>query len=119
MDRDGYAYAGGSSENGQLGVIHYNFNPKTCEQPYVLLSVFSKLNPGAKVSAGDGFSIFLDKLGCVYSCGKGNFGRLGLGHAYNINNPVKISWFSQRDIKIKDVVAGGRHCLAISDEEIP
>eukprot|EP00347_Sterkiella_histriomuscorum_P017345 403349742 len=119
LDYTGYAYAGGSSDNGQLGVIHYQFAPKTCEQPYVLVSAFSAQNPGMKVSAGDGFSMFLDKEGQIFCCGKGNFGRLGLGHQYNINNPLKISWFTSKQIKVKDVVAGGRHCLALSDEEVP
>ena len=70
---------------------------------------------GQKVSAGDGFSVFLDQMGCVYTCGKGNFGRLGQGHTYDLNNPNKISWFSKNDVRVRDVVAGGRHCLAIGD----
>lgn len=46
LDFNGYAYAAGSSENGQLGVIHYQFNPKNCEQPFVLVSAFAVSNPG-------------------------------------------------------------------------
>ena len=60
MDDDGYAYSAGCTDDGQLGVIHYHFNPKNCDIPYVNLSVFTKQNPGKKVSAGDGFSVFLD-----------------------------------------------------------
>jgi alpha-tubulin suppressor-like RCC1 family protein len=58
-------------------VAHYHFCPKICDLPYVYLSVFTRDNPGIKVAAGDGFSVFLDNHGSVYTCGKGNFGRLG------------------------------------------
>ena len=83
------------------------------------LSVFTKDNIGKKVSAGDGFSVFLDVLGNVYTCGKANFGRLGQGHLYSLNNPARIGWFSKNRILIKDIQAGGRHCLAISNEAVP
>lgn len=63
--------------------------------------------------------MFLDKNGQLFACGKGNFGRLGLGHQYSINNPVKVSYFSSRHIKIQDIVVGGRHCLALTDEIVP
>lgn len=77
LDSDGYAYSAGCSDDGQLGVIHYQFIPKKCALPYVNVDVFSRVIPGVKILAGDGFSLFLDKDGIVYSCGKGNFGRLG------------------------------------------
>jgi alpha-tubulin suppressor-like RCC1 family protein len=87
--------------------------------PYVNLSVFSKKNPGKKVSAGDGFSVFLDQLGVVFTCGKANFGRLGQGHLFSLNNPAPISWFTKNKLPIKDIEAGGRHCLAITNEAVP
>ena len=95
-------------------MIHYQFHAKKCDAPFVYLSVFSKQNPGKKVCAGDGFSVFLDTLGQVFTCGKANFGRLGQGHLISLNNPCKITWFTKNKIKIKDVEAGGRHCLAVS-----
>ena len=116
LDDEGYAYSAGSSDDGQLGVIHYQFHPKNCDLPFVYLSVFSKQNPGKKVSAGDGFSVFLDSQGDVYTCGKANFGRLGQGHLISLNNPCKIAWLTKNKIKIKDVEAGGRHCLAVSTD---
>ena len=119
LDDEGYAYSAGCPDEGQLGVIHYQFTPKKCEQPFVYLSVFTKQNPGKKVCAGDGFSVFLDTWGAVYTCGKANFGRLGQGHTYSLNNPAKIGWFAKNKIAIKDIEAGGRHCLAISNEAVP
>ena len=119
MDDDGYAYSAGSSDDGQLGVIHYHFNPKNCDMPYVNLSVFTKKNTGKKVSAGDGFSVFLDSTGVVFTCGKANFGRLGQGHLYSLNTPTAIGWFIKNKIQVKDVQAGGRHCLVLTNEATP
>lgn len=77
LDTCGYVYSAGSSENGQLGTLHYNFTPKLCDIPYVMMAEFSIKCPAVKVCAGDGFSIVLNSQGDVFSCGKGNFGRLG------------------------------------------
>lgn len=60
IDICGYVYAAGSSENGQLGTLHYNFTPKICHTPYVIMAEFSMQCPAIKVCAGDGFSIVLN-----------------------------------------------------------
>jgi alpha-tubulin suppressor-like RCC1 family protein len=93
LDEEGYAYAAGNSEDGKLGVTHYDFVPKICERPYVLVDVFNKDKKGLKVCAGDGFSVFLTEWGEVFSCGKGNFGRLGHGRVESLNKATKIKWF--------------------------
>ncbi len=35
LDDEGFAYSAGSSDDGQLGVINYQFNPKRCDIPFV------------------------------------------------------------------------------------
>jgi alpha-tubulin suppressor-like RCC1 family protein len=77
LDFLGYVYASGCSDSGQLGVISYNFMPKICKIPYVIMPGFLMSNPAKKIQAGDGFTLILSEQGHVYSCGKGNFGRLG------------------------------------------
>jgi len=76
---EGMVFAAGSPENGQLGVLHYEFTPKKCSDPFVWIPSFTSLLRAVKVQAGDGFSVILDEHGDVYTTGKGNFGRLGLG----------------------------------------
>ena len=66
-----------------------------------------------EVSAGDGYSLILTKDGQVFSCGKGNFGRLGQGDCQEYSYPAKITWFSDRDILVKSICAGGRHSLVM------
>lgn len=85
LDKNGYVYAAGNPELGQLGTIAYNFNPKNCEIPYVFVSGFTIACPAIKVCAGDGFSVILNNEGHVYTAGKANFGRLGQGHLQSIN----------------------------------
>lgn len=65
------------------------------------------------MSAGDGFSLILTKDHEVYSCGKGDLGRLGHGNTQEQFKPKIIKWFKERDIKVKSISAGGRHSLAI------
>jgi len=117
IDSAGYVYAAGCSELGQLGMVFYNFNPQTCDVPFVIVPPFSRGCPAVKVCAGDGFSLALDYDGDVFSCGKGNFGRLGQGHTSSLNTMTRIDWFTKAKIQIKDICAGGRHCLAISEED--
>jgi len=110
----GEVYAAGSSELGQLGVPEYQFVPLHAEQPFIKLEMFEfGVNDKAvKVQASDGFSMILSKDGDVYTCGKGNFGRLGHGQEKDCVKPTRIDWFFQNGVKIKDICAGGRHCLA-------
>jgi len=77
---------------------------------------FTISSPAIKVCAGDGFSVALGYDRHVYACGKGNFGRLGQEHTANLSTMTEISWFTRKHIQIKDICAGGRHCLAISEE---
>lgn len=77
IDEFGEAWAGGNSEWGQLGVPHYDFVAKTCQIPYKKVQGIK--GSISKVCCGDGFSLALSAKGKVYSCGKGNLGRLGHG----------------------------------------
>lgn len=52
--------------------------------------MFSDKKKAKQVSAGDGFSLILSQDGEAYSCGKGNFGRLGHGKTSDLSYPSKI-----------------------------
>ena len=74
-------------------------------------------NPAVKVCAGDGFSLALDAYGKVYACGKGNFGRLCTGENISLNSMTKINWFGAHQLSVRDIAAGGRHALVITEKE--
>ena len=76
-----------------------------------------------EISCGDGFTIFLDKSGLVYSVGKNDKGQLG----YELPNSdaqfvdgVKcnpkvtcIDFFKNKEIKIDKIICGSDFCFAI------
>ena len=76
-----------------------------------------------EISCGDGFTIFLDKSGLVYSVGKNDKGQLG----YELPNSdaqfvdgVKcnpkvtcIDYFKNKEIKIDKIICGSDFCFAI------
>ena len=114
LDYNGKVYSTGSTDYGQMGVDHYNFDHRKSRLPFVELNFFGPKLKCLKLQASDGFSVFLDEYGSLFTCGKGNFGRLGQGTNSNITRPKQIDWFTRKYVKIKDFSAGGRHCLAMS-----
>jgi len=77
-----------------------------------------------QISCGGWHSILMSEDGEFYSCGKGEYGRLGVGDELsrdepiqwtstsNINNPSSM----QPDVRIKSISAGGSHSLILSKE---
>ena len=68
-----------------------------------------------KVQAGDGFSVFLTEKGQVYTCGEGNYGRLGHANTSSVIKPMIVEYFRTNRINIVDIKTGGRHTYAVSD----
>lgn len=76
-----------------------------------------------KISCGDGFTIFLDTLGLLYSVGKNDKGQLGYELSNNDAafvdgikcNPkvTLIEYFKNKEIKIGDIICGSDFCFAM------
>ena len=80
IDSNQQVWCKGQNSQGQLGVSDCSVDvPKIID----LVNIVS-------VSAGTYYSLFLDGSGFVWSCGKNNFGQLGLGHSWTIVTPQKI-----------------------------
>lgn len=116
IDKNGLTYATGSNVNGQLGFEPTELDPDS-DTPYVHIDYLK--GKVKKVSAGKEFSVLLTEAGEVYSCGLNTFSRLGLGYKMvdteRVARFTQIDFFKRNKIKIKDIVAGGRHCLAKSE----
>ena len=68
------------------------------------------------ISCGDNFSLFLSKIGNVYSMGsKNKYGQLGHGDTNIILSPKMIPFFKNNKIKITQISCGYSHCLALDD----
>ena len=75
------------------------------------------------ISCGDGFTLFLDTAGLVYSVGKNDKGQLG----YELSNDkaqfvdgikcnsivTRIDYFKNKEIKIEKIICGSDFCFAI------
>lgn len=87
IDSEGYVWAWGSNDYGQLGINSYQDK----DIPFKI----STLDDIIEISAGgeDGHSMALDKDGRVWAWGSNQSGQLGLGSAEidQSNEPVRIS----------------------------
>lgn len=80
---------------------------------------FSLKLPMAKVSCGAKFSIFLTRMGQVWSCGAGECGQLGTGRCTNSAVPKQVPIVDDVVIGnqpiIVDISAGWAHVLAVAE----
>eukprot|EP01084_Bolivina_argentea_P284831 488257_1 len=70
-----------------------------------------------KIKTGYVHSLFLAANGEIWSCGANENGQCGLGiHLGETSVPIIIEYFVNNKIKIKDIVCGESHCLAIDED---
>lgn len=85
----GKVHAFGNNSYGQLGVQY----PGVSSKPIMI----QELPDIITISAGDQYSLMVDKKGEVYSVGNNFYGQLGLGQVYHTTIPTKIP-------NVKDIV---------------
>ena len=68
----------------------------------------------SKISAGSYYTIFLATNGYVYSCGNGDYGKLGHGDTSAKNTPTLIQYFVDEGITISKISAGDDHSLFLA-----
>eukprot|EP01083_Nonionella_stella_P148429 469770_1 len=108
-------YAAGCNEDNQCGVEtgsnkHGDWIPVPLNTHIDIQSI----------ATGRTFSIFLDKRGTMYACGKSCEGALGMGFGrtklsfkYNALTPTVIP----TNVKMKAIAAGTYHCVAITIDQ--
>ena len=125
IDESGRLYSSGENKYGQLGVSKEQAERKSQDKAYHIVADFGKDVRAVKVSAGKEFSVILCDKGQVYTCGLNSHSRLGLGKdmadTLHIDKFTQVPHFRDNNIKVKDIAAGGRHCLALCvvDENAP
>jgi len=108
-------YAWGLNNYGQLGsgTNDNYFNPEIIRPLSEIRS--ESESKEMKIGGGQHHSILVDGDGVVYSCGRAEYGRLGLGEgAKESSVPVKIE--SLADKKVKSVVCGESVSYAVTEE---
>lgn len=111
----GQVYAMGKDDFGCLGVeVDTNNLSIGMEKPTKISSL--KNETITQISAGGWHSLFANKDGKIYSCGKGEYGRLGLGNemAKQIPQEVNLTNSSEPLDSILLISAGGSHSLWVN-----
>ena len=117
---DGYAYAWGNNNNGQLGNNTTSFSSvpvRVCDP-----STGSNADTGLKaiqVSAGRLFSLAIDQDGNIWAWGYNDNGQLGNGKTSGTNTPQSVLLdpkHASTVLKAVQVSAGDFHSLAIDQD---
>ncbi|KJY65121.1 RCC1 repeat domain protein, 2 domains [Bifidobacterium polysaccharolyticum] len=117
---DGYAYAWGNNNNGQLGNNTTSFSSvpvRVCDP-----STGSNVDTGLKaiqVSAGRLFSLAIDQDGNTWAWGNNDNGQLGNGNTRGTNTPQSVLLdpkHASTVLKTVQVSAGDFHSLAIDQD---
>ena len=117
---DGYAYAWGNNNNGQLGNNTTSFSSvpvRVCDP-----STGSNVDTGLKaiqVSAGRLFSLAIDQDGNTWAWGNNDNGQLGKGNTRGTNTPQSVLLdpkHASTVLKAVQVSAGDFHSLAIDQD---
>ncbi len=138
---EGFAYAWGSDERGQLGLAPTSGagrHLQACgdlrtpgappregagEYTGVPRSVAALSHvPLAAVACGDDWTLFLSRAGDVYACGAGGCGQLGVGRVTCLLNPVRVPLegllgggsAGEGGARVVALAAGGSHALALA-----
>ena len=117
---DGYAYAWGNNNNGQLGnnITSFSSVPVRVCDP----STGSNVDTGLKaiqVSAGRLFSLAIDQDGNIWAWGYNDNGQLGNGKTSGTNTPQSVLLdpkHASTVLKAVQVSAGDFHSLAIDQD---
>ncbi|MCX7927480.1 MAG: autotransporter-associated beta strand repeat-containing protein [Candidatus Omnitrophica bacterium] len=118
LTTDGYVYAWGFNEDGQLG------NGSTINSATAVRVLSGEQGAGTylhnitRISAGDSHSLALSSDGYVFSWGYNNYGQLGDGTTFTRLTAVRVLAGVQGGTYLRnvtDIAAGGAHSLAIAD----
>ena len=107
----------GSNQSGKLGLTQNNDLPQLVNTPK-LVEILAN-NVISKVSCGLNHALAVTRdSGIVYSWGSGTFGQLGrdINLKNTANLPAVVSQFIRQSTRIREVSAGGKHSLFLSDE---
>ena len=122
LGSDGYVYAWGSNQHGQLG----NNTTTNSSVPVRVRDPASPTDPNKglkaiQVSAGDEHSLALDSNGYVYAWGWNDNGRLGNNSTSDSSFPVRVRdpaspTDPSKGLKAIQVSAGWHHSLAVGSD---
>mmetsp|Transcript_26064 Transcript_26064/g.34209 ORF Transcript_26064/g.34209 Transcript_26064/m.34209 type:complete len:266 (-) Transcript_26064:260-1057(-) len=103
---NGGVWVCGRGEYGRLGI-----DSETSVKTFTKIDHFQE--KVKQVSCGGTHTLFLTNEGRVYSCGRGDYGRLGLDNMETQVSPTLIEFFQTEGVDITHIVCGGSHSAAL------
>ncbi len=102
-------YVCGRGDDGQLGV------QQSRDSPLTVLAALQHTRVAA-VAVGSGHTLLLDEDGRVWSCGRGDDGRLGHGDITWRFEPKLVDFFPARGLTVSSIGSGSYHSAALTRE---
>ena len=118
ISEEGQAYSMGKDDFGMLGTSPDTHSMLSAgyDTPTLIPSLSKQRM--IRVSCGGWHTLFLSEEGEVFSCGKGEFGRLGVGSEKSHNEPsaVPLDASLPPGARARMISAGGSHSLLVTDQ---
>lgn len=118
LGQSGKVFAMGKDDFGILGIGRSANGRMTAGTEHPTLIEYFQRNQERIVSikAGGWHSCFVGESGRLFTCGKGEYGRLGQGSDISLDEPTPVK--TKIDTKVVKVCAGGSHTLLLTSEGI-
>ncbi|KAG1674128.1 hypothetical protein FOA52_015758 [Chlamydomonas sp. UWO 241] len=109
LSHDGQVYTWGTNDYGQLGNgnTSYQIQPKP---------VHLNGEPICDIAAGGWHSLALTTSGEVWTWGRGEYGRLGLGDRSGSSKLRPVKMMGLAGHRVVQIAGGGTHTMALTDE---
>ena len=122
LTNEGHVYSCGYGSYGQLGL---NSNDEVNITPQLIKTYHNSEDISfnditiTQIAGGLRQSLFLTNEGHVYSCGRNNYGQLGLNSNDDVNiTPQLIETFYNDEITITQIAGGLRHSLFLTSNNL-
>lgn len=70
-----------------------------------------------RVRCGDGFSAALTSDGDVFTWGSNSHGQLATKKREAVLLPKKVSYFTKKETRVRQIALGGRHAVCVGDRD--
>jgi alpha-tubulin suppressor-like RCC1 family protein len=115
LNSEGQVFSFGANDHGKLGLG--NWDKEKLNPTLITYSLIGQIEPPESarviaISAGSDHSLLLNDQGQVFSFGKGEYGRTGLGDEYDRSIPISIKGLTEE--KVVAISAGADHSLFLA-----
>lgn len=107
---DGTFFAWGQDNYGEVGIIHSD-----TETPRRVSTLPSSSGPVRQVSVGGWHTGIVTEVGNLFMCGRGSYGRLGLGNSHPKRTPTLVGRAAFDGDAVLMVACGAEHTAVVTE----